>query len=64
MESKKNKIDGYYVNCVEAKDVRYIEMISDHSGKTILIEVEKSVINIVELPDVIDGFQINKNTKN
>ena len=59
---KKIKIDGYYVNCVEEKDVEYIEMISDHSGKTIQIEVEKPVINIVELPDVIDGFQIDKNT--
>ena len=59
---KKIKIDGYYVNCVEAKDVEYIEMISDHNGKTIQIEAENPVINIVELPDVIDGFQIDKNT--
>ena len=51
------------MNCVEAKDIEYIvEMISDHSGKTIQIEAEKPVINIVELPDVIDGFQIDKNT--
>jgi len=38
------KIDGYYVNCVEAKDVEYIEMISDHSGKTIQIEVENQLL--------------------
>ena len=56
------KIDGYYVNCVEAKDVGYIEMVSDYSGKTIQIEAEKPVINIVELPDVIDGFKIDKTT--
>ena len=62
MESKKIKIDGYYVNCVEAKDVEYIEMISDHNGKTIQIKAEKPVINIVELPDVIDGFEVDKNT--
>ena len=44
------------MNCVEAKNVEYIEMISDNSGKTIQIEAEKPVINIVELADIIDGF--------
>ena len=37
-------------------------MISN-SIKTIQIEAEKPVINIVELPDVIDGFKIDKNTQ-
>ena len=56
------KIDGYYVNCVEAKDVEYIEMISDHSGKIIQVEAEKPVSVVVELPDLIDDCNIDTNT--
>ena len=56
----KINIDGYYIYCVEAKDVEYLELKLE-SGKLIKLEATKMTAD-VQFPDTVDGFEINHRT--
>ena len=53
-------INGYYIYCVEAKDVQYIELLLE-SGKLIRLKAEEQTA-VVKFPDTVAGFDIDHRT--
>ena len=53
-------IDGYYINCVEAKNVQYIELLLE-SGKLIRLKAEEQAA-VVKFPDTLAGSDIDHRT--
>ena len=53
-------IDGYYIYCVEAKDVQYIELLLE-SGKLIRLKAEEQAA-VVKFPDTLADHDIDHRT--